>query len=331
MKGFLVVNKTKLILSCVIALVFGAGLFLPHFVSADAINNTDFVTAWKTDNAGTTSSTSIGIPLAPSTAYNFQIDWNNDGVYDQTYNATTPASPATYVTHDYGVAGTYKVRIGGTFPRIYFANAGDKLKLLRVDQWGTISWRSMNSAFWGCANLRIPAADAPNLSLTVDFSQIFNGATSLNDPMNHWNVSTVTNMTYAFNGASSFNQPLNNWNVGNVANMAQMFAYATAFNQDLTSWNTGNVTTMLNMFASATNFNNGQASGASTAPLTWNTSKITSMQAMFQNAISFNQPIGSWDTSKVTNMYAMFNGASVFNQPIGSWNVGAVTNMGVMF
>ncbi|MGB3023339.1 MAG: BspA family leucine-rich repeat surface protein [Candidatus Saccharimonadales bacterium] len=325
------IGKGKLVITLAVAFACGIGIIAPHFVAADAINNTDFVTTWKTDNAGTTSSTSIGIPLAPSTVYNFQIDWNNDGVYDQTYNATTPASPATFVTHDYGVAGTYKVRIGGTFPRIYFANAGDKLKLLSVDQWGTISWRSMNSAFWGCANLRIPAVDAPNLSLAVDFSQIFNGAASLNDPMNHWNVSTINNMTSAFSGASSFNQPLNNWNVGNVANMAQMFSAATAFNQDLTSWNTGNVTTMLNMFVNATNFNNGQASGASTAPLTWNTSKVTSMQAMFQNAKAFNQPIGSWDVSKVTVMSSMFFGASVFNQPLASWNVGAVTTMINMF
>lgn len=76
-------------------------LTIVPFASADAINTTDFVTTWKTDNTGTTNSTSIGIPLAPSTVYNFQIDWNNDGVIDQTYTATTPASPATYVTHDY--------------------------------------------------------------------------------------------------------------------------------------------------------------------------------------------------------------------------------------
>ena len=101
------IGKEKLVIVLAVAFACGIGIIAPHFVAADAINNTDFVTTWKTDNAGTTSSTSIGIPLAPSTAYNFQIDWNNDGVYDQTYNATTPASPATFVTHDYGVAGTY--------------------------------------------------------------------------------------------------------------------------------------------------------------------------------------------------------------------------------
>ena len=36
------------------------------------------------------------------------------------------------------------------------------------------------------------------------------------DPSGDWNTSKVTNMVNMFNGASSFNQPIGNWNVSSV-------------------------------------------------------------------------------------------------------------------
>jgi hypothetical protein len=89
-------------------------------VSADAINDTDFViTVDTTRNPSTgtatttvsTNANSFKIPLAPSTAYNFEIDWNNDGVFDETYNATTPSSHFS-ILHDYGTPQvSQKIRI----------------------------------------------------------------------------------------------------------------------------------------------------------------------------------------------------------------------------
>jgi surface protein len=46
-------------------------------------------------------------------------------------------------------------------------------------------------------------------------------------------VSNVTDMGSMFYGASSFNQPLNHWNVSNVTNMRSMFQDANSFNQPL--------------------------------------------------------------------------------------------------
>jgi len=62
------------------------------------------------------------------------------------------------VTHNFGVAGTYTIRIRGTFPRIFFNNGGDRQKLLDVQQWGALAWTSMNNAFLGCSNLNISTA-----------------------------------------------------------------------------------------------------------------------------------------------------------------------------
>ncbi len=41
-----------------------------------------FITTWKTDNAGTSGSTSITIPTTGA-GYNYDVDWNNDGTFDE--------------------------------------------------------------------------------------------------------------------------------------------------------------------------------------------------------------------------------------------------------
>ena len=90
----------------------------------------------------------------------------------------------------------------------------------------------MSSAFYGCANLTVLATDAPDLSGVTNMGSMFNGATSFNNPINHWDVSNVTQM-YLLLANTAFNQPLNNWDVSNVTDMSQMFNGATSFNQPL--------------------------------------------------------------------------------------------------
>jgi surface protein len=53
---------------------------------------------------------------------------------------------------------------------------------------------------------------------------MFKSAPVFNQPIDSWNVSSVTNMDSMFFGTSSFNQPIGSWNVGNVTNMSSMFA-----------------------------------------------------------------------------------------------------------
>ena len=250
-----------------------AGCFygLSHTTRADAINNTDFVTTWKTDNEGTSNSSSITIPTDPSWGgytYNYSVDWNNDGTPDET-------GITGDVTHDFGSPGTYTIRISGDFPRIFFDASGDAKKILEVNQWGNIQWRSMSSAFAGASNLTIPATDVPDLSQVTEMAQMFLWATSFNQPLDNWDVSNVTNMSNMFYGATSFNQPLDSWDVSNVTDMYSMFG-ATQFNRPLDSWDVSNVTNMYAMFSST----------------------------------PFNQPLDSWDGSTVTDMGGMFYGAT---------------------
>ena len=314
----------------------------PYTFAIQGYGGRPFITTWKTDNAGTSNSTSITIPTT-GTGYNYDVDWNNDGIFDE-FGKTGSA------THDYGTAGTYQVAIRGAFPRIYFNNGGDKSKLLNVNQWGDITWTSMVFAFYGCNNLNITSTDVPNLSSVTSLSSMFQNCSSLNGPanINSWNVSSVTSMGFLFTNASIFNQNIGSWNVANVTVMLNMFSGATNFNQDIGSWNVGLVTNMSGMFTSASAFNqninswnvanvtvfSGMFTSATSfnQPLnSWNVSHGLYMNSMFESATAFNQNIGSWNVATVSEMNNMFYGASAFNQNIGSWNVGAVTNMAYMF
>ncbi len=276
-----------------------------------------FITTWKTDNPGASNSTSVRISTLGG-GYNYEVDWNDDGVYDQTGITGT-------VTHDYGVAGIYTIRLRGAFPRMGFNAAGDRQKLINIAQWGDIAWTTMADAFWACPNLQISATDVPNLSGVTNMSQMFRACTVLNGPANigSWNTANVTSMSDMFYLAVAFNQPLNNWNTSNVNYMSGMFRDAHAFNQPLHNWNTANVLSMAYMFWDAHAFN--QPIG------NWNTANVTSMNGTFWNAYAFDQPIGNWDITSVTTMAGMFEGTLAFNQPLANWNTANVGNMGSMF
>jgi surface protein len=285
-----------------------------------------FVTVWKTDNLGPSANNQIMIPIS-SSGYNFNIYWEDtlnpsiNGSIQNIINLTTTSTLSHTLT--FPSPGVYRVKITGSFPRICFFFGGDRNKILDVEQWGDISWSSMEDAFYKCYLLNVSATDV--LNLPPNCSRMFSGCETLigNPSFNNWNTSNVTNMSKMFSEVKYFNQPIGNWNTSNVTNMRDMFDGVTYFNQDISSWNTSNVTDMGGMFFRASSFNQDIGN--------WNTQNVTNMSRMFYGASSFNQPIGNWNTSNVTNMFRMFRGANTFNQPIGNWNTSNVTDMAEMF
>jgi|GEM_PF-3027024 len=175
----------------------------------------NFVTTWET----TAASETITIPTDPGETYLYDVDWDNDGIFNDT--GITGDASNTYL-----LPGVHTVVIRGTFPKIFFNNAGDKDKIIIINEWGTNQWVSMANAFEGCSNLIIAAPDTPDLSLVTDFSSMFKDAASLNQDISGWDVSTITNMSNMFNGATSFDQNIGMWNVSAVTNMTDMFANA---------------------------------------------------------------------------------------------------------
>ncbi len=294
-------------------------------LSKESNNNAflPFITTWNTAalSSGSSNSTSITIPTE-GTGYNYDVDWNNDGTYDE-FGVTGS------VTHDYGTAGTYSVAIRGTFPRIYFSNSGDKLKLVSIDQWGDIVWSSMGRAFFGCQNMVLNATDVPNTAAVTDMSFMFGLCQSFNQALpDGFNTSAVTDMSRMFYFCTTYNQALpSSFNTANVTNMNSLFYECHDFNQALPSgFNTENVTDMAYMFSNCSAYNQA-------LPSSFNTEKVTNMLAMFYSCNSFNQALpSSFNTSSVTSMRAMFTGCVSYNHAFPeSFTTANVTDMNSMF
>ena len=291
-----------------------SSFFIFNFGEVFAAGTDDFVITVKTDNTGTSTDTQFTIPTGFGT-FNYNIDCDDDGTDEAT------GQTGNY-TCNYGVAGTYTVRVEGTFPHIYFNFAGDRRKILSVEQWGTGVWGSMFRSFSGATNLVINAIDNPDLSSVTNMSSMFYWASSFNQDISGWDTSNVTNTAFMFLSAHSFNQDIDSWNVSNVTNMTGMFWNTSSFNQNIGSWNVSNVTDMSDMFNDAPVFNQNIGS--------WNVSNVTNMYNMFLDASSFNQNIGLWNVASVTNMKDMLRNTS-FNQNISLWDVFNVTDMSGMF
>jgi surface protein len=186
-------------------------VFLSCILLTTLVTAQDFITTWSTSNSNET----ITIPTLGA-GYNYDIDWDNDGIFDDLAQ-TGDAS------HEYETSGIKTIVIRGDFPRIYFNNVGDKDKIITIEQWGDIAWTSMNNAFNGCINLTVNATDTPNLTLVTDLSAMFSGCRNFNTNISSWDVSTITDMTNLFANATSFNQDIGSWDVSNVTSMAGMF------------------------------------------------------------------------------------------------------------
>ncbi len=304
----------------------------------------NFITQWNLATAGS-GPTQLSFGTATS------------GIATYTWQELSPGSAsgsgswsgATLTITGLPAGATIRLQIAPTnFRRIIMGSIPDRNRLTQVEQWGSTSWESMESAFSSCENLQVTAADVPNLASVISTRSMFSGAKSFNGNIGGWDVSNIQDMTAMFADAetfnqdiggwdvsnvrfmrgmflraASFNQDIGSWDVGNVFNMSLMFLFATSFNQDIGGWDVSNVTNMSDMFSSATAFNqdiNG-----------WVVNNVTDMSGMFSFAASFNGNISSWDVGSVTNMSDMFFGATSFNQNIGSWDVSNVTDMRGMF
>ena len=140
------------------------------FASRNAIPK--FTLEVKSDNAGTSGTTQFTIP---TTAGTYLYDYTtSDG------QSGTGITGNTTITFASGV-GTYEIYITGTFPRMYFNNGGDKLKLLRVLEWGDYGEGATDqtAAFYGCANLSSIASDVTNLNLITDATNMFREGAAL--------------------------------------------------------------------------------------------------------------------------------------------------------
>ncbi len=270
--------------SFVCSLAVACGFFLP-IQAAQAAG--EFITTWKTDNPGITDANQINIPIGDGFTYHYNVGWG-DGTYS--------SGITTSSTHTYDAPGTYTVSVTGTFPGIAFVLAGDRQKILSVDQWGSNRWGFMGGSFFGCTNLRILAEDAPDLSAVNDLTYAFR-STNVSEGFEDWDVSTVSSFLGMFQD-THFNGDIGAWDMSSATNLSALFYGNPTFNQDIGDWDV---------------------------------SGVTSLNGLFYGDAAFNQDLSAWDTSSVTNMAGMFYGATAFDQDISAWNIGQVTTMEDLF
>jgi uncharacterized repeat protein (TIGR02543 family) len=186
-----------------------------------------FVTTWNT-SLGSGSTVTLGL----AGQVNATIDWGDGTV-------TTVSGPGPHV-HDYGANGVYSVAVNGSVTAYNSFNNGGEVsergKLVRVDSWGQLGFTSLRSAFSVTVNLVSVPSDSDGIEAVTDMGSMFRGATSFNQDLGGWDVSSVTEMGNMFRGATSFNQDLGGWDVSSVTDMYGMFWNATSFNQDLSGW-----------------------------------------------------------------------------------------------
>ena len=116
----------------------GIGISISPFLRKKS-GNKYFTITVDTTKAGSANDTFV-LPLPSAGIYDYYVDWG-EGDAEEHFVVNTSQ------THVYAAPGTYQIKIRGTFPQIYFANAGDKLKLISIDNWGSIVWGSFNRAF----------------------------------------------------------------------------------------------------------------------------------------------------------------------------------------
>lgn len=271
----------------------------------------DFVMSWYIDDNDPTHSREVTIPTHPAYSYNYDVDWDNDGIWDD-------IGVTGDIAHTYQEEGYHRMRIRGDFPAIYFNGEGSAHQLSSVDQWGDHRWESMEHAFHGCKRLHLITRDVPDISSVESYSYMFAYCEVLDDAIPLWHIDRYVEVDYMYYHATAFNKqpPFSNFF---IISASHMFAYASSFNQDVSSYILALDADISYMFAFASSYDQ-DLSG-------WDLSNVTHMQGLLEGAVKFNSEVKFWDVSRVVDLRDVFKGCTSFNRSLGTWKLSAVQTM----
>ena len=161
------------------------------------------------------------------------VDWG-----DFTTNSYTTTGNKT---HTYASAGTYTVLIKNRLTQFgngsSYTNAN---RLYKVNSFGEIGLTSLRGAFYNATNLtEVPTSLPSTNSNITDLSYTFYGATSFNQDISNWNVSTITTMTNMFTNitlsTTNYNLLLNTWSLLSLQNNVDFHAGSSKYSYGLTT------------------------------------------------------------------------------------------------
>lgn len=227
----------------------------------------DFIFTIDTTKAGVSASDSIELPLLGGGTYtNLTVDWGDGNSQTLDYANRT---------HTYASGGIYQITISGdVLKRFRFANGGDKLKMLSVDNWGLFDTGNVNGSFNGCANMTTIPANSPTLSGAQGASSMYAVCTSLSADV-YIDSDVITSVRSMLTQNPSFNSGiyLTAPNVTDAVSFLQgcsSFDHPSISNIDVSSWK---------------NFNN------------------------CLNGVNLTQSLASWDITSMTSAtYFMLGG-----------------------
>lgn len=293
------------------------------------------ITTWNTEliDSGVTSlNNQIKLPVIEGGEYFCRVDWG-DGTKTTIKSYDDPDTLHTYKT-----PGIYTVKIKGLFEGWNFTHTPlekDSIKLLTLDQWGTMKIQSKahyevypfnRENFRKCINLTMSSTtDTPDLTNIISLNRMFADCPNLSTINNitDWDVSKVKDFSGMFygerTGRNSFSDDLSSWDVSSAEAFIHTFRNSDV-NFNVGNWNMSNVLYPQFMFEKCRYFNNGGSADINN----WNTSNFLSLDSMFRET-PFNQPIGNWDTSKVISLRSIFRSCQ-FNQDISGWDISSATN-----
>jgi len=228
------------------------------------------------------------------TGGNVLVTWG-DG-----HSQATDALSAS-LSHSYGAAGTYTVRLHGTFS--YFrCDSSDTL--IAVESFGDVGLTSLAGAFANDTDLdRLAGLPVTVTNLNAVF--LGTGAGSALGGIETWDVSRVTDFRAAFQDSAAEND-ISGWHPAGAIFLNDMFRGAAAFNAPIGAWGAdlGNARYMQHMFDGA---------GAFDQPLAaWGPKlgAVADMSYMFRNATAFAGELTEWCVPQIAARPTYFSDGS---------------------
>ena len=273
--------------------------------------------------ATTTDSETFTIPCQDVGTFDAEIDWGDGSV------STVTAYNSANLTHTYATSGDHLILITGSFPNIYFNNGGDKLKVVSVENLGTVGWVNLETSFNGCANMASFTSGTTDTSSATSMKQMFNNCSNLTTlDVSSFDTSSVTNMRSMFYNCSSLTElDCSSFDTSSVTDFNFMFYNCSSLTElDCSSFETSSNPSVNSMFENCTSL---------TALDVSNFSSVSTLQRTFKNCRSLTSlDCSSFNTSSVGNMKETFrscgsNGTHLIN--VSGWDTSSVTTMYYMF
>ena len=200
-----------------------------------------FISFWRTDNAGDSNDNQITIRTTSRLIFNCRVYWG-DGTDDYITSYDDPAW-----THTYPAIGDYEVRIEGFFNEFAFGNQGDRQKLMEIRQWGVYNPTDLNSQFYGCRYVTMPASDKMVFTLTGLFNFFRDCEQITTFPsLRIADISRVEGMNNFFRECINLEEDFSIWDTSSVTTVNNMFRDCPAIDFDMGSWNITSITSAVN-------------------------------------------------------------------------------------